>query len=591
MRTRRLAALTATLALAAGCGGSGGGGSSSAPGGGSTGGSGGGTAAAQNAGVTGVVNASDAKGGTLEYVLSDEPDSMDPGNTYYAFNWDFTRNYARPLMTFTPKPGKEGLEIVPDLAAAPGVPSDGGRTWTYKLKPGVKFEDGTPVRAQDVKYAIARSNYSAELTDGPKYFQQYLDAAGYEGPYKDKDLDSFKGVTTPDDTTVVFHLTQPFSEFDYLVANPQSAPVPQSKDRGLKYEEHPVSSGPYMFENHSVGKSFVLVRNPNWDPATDPNRKQLVDRIEAQLKVDAADIDQRLLAGTADVDLAGTGVQAQTRAQLLQDPAKRANTDNPLTGFLRYAMISTKVPPFDNADCRKAVLFAADHEAIQGAYGGPVGGDIATTALPPTVAGYQQADVYGFLQDKNGNVEKAKQALTACGQPNGFSTKIAVRGDRPKEVAAAEALQQSLSKVGIRTDIAKYPSGDWSSQYAGNPKFVHDNNLGIQVLGWGADWPSGFGFLSQIADGRAIKPNGGNYNNMELNDPAINALLDKGIQTTDAAARNAAWTEVDKKVMESGALLPFVYEKTLLYRSPNLTNVYVHQAYGQYDYASLGKKQ
>ena len=191
-------------------------------------------------------------------------------------------------------------------------------------------------------------------------------------------------------------------------------------------------------------------------------------------------------------------------------------------------MLSVNVPPFDNADCRKAVLYAADHEAMQAAWGGPVGGDIATTALPPTVAGYKKADVYGFLADKNGNADKAKEALTACGQPNGFSTKIAVRGDRPKDVASGEALQQSLDKVGIKTEIVKYPSGDWSAQYAGNPEFVHANGLGIIIAGWGADWPSGFGFLSQIVDGGAIAPSGGNYNQMELNDPAVNELARQG---------------------------------------------------------------
>lgn len=582
IKRRTMSALTvcvaAGMALAA-CGGGGGTKSTSTSG-----------AASFNAGTTQVVNKSTKTGGTLKYVLSDAPDSMDPGNTYYAYNWDFTRLYARPLVTFKAVPGKPGLSIVPDLAQSLGTPSDGGKTWTYKLRSGVKFEDGTPVTSKDVKYAIARSNYTDELTDGPKYFQQYLAAPGYKGPYKDKNLADFKGVDTPDNQTIVFHLTQPFSEFDYLVSNPQSAPVPQAKDTGLKYEEHPVSTGPYMFQSHQVGKSFTLVKNPNWSASTDPNRKQTVDTITLQEKVDANDIDQRLLAGTADVDLAGTGVQAQARATILQDPNKKKNSDNPQTGFLRYAMMSVNVPPFNNINCRKAVLYAADHQAIQGAFGGPFGGDIATTVLPPSVVGYKAADTYGFKQDPNGNTSKAKSALQACGKPNGFSTKIAVRGDRPKEVAAAEALQQSLSKVGIKTDIAKYPAGDWSAQYGGNPKFVHANGLGIMIAGWGADWPSGFGFLSQLVDGRAIKPTGGNYNQMELNDPSINALLDKGIQTTDTTARNDIWTQVDQKVMASGAILPFVYEKTLLYRPTSLTNVYVTEAYGMYDFTTIGKQ-
>jgi peptide/nickel transport system substrate-binding protein len=583
MRQRRKLAATATAValsmVVAACGSDGGGG----------GGGGGGGSAEYNAASESIVNESDAKGGTLKFVYSDAPDSMDPGDTYYAYNWNFTRLYARPLTTFKPAPGKAGLELVPDLAESLGEVSSDGLTWTYKLKQGITFDDGTPVTSKDVKYAIARSNYTDELINGPKYFQQYLDAGDYAGPYKDKNLDHFTGIETPDDATIVFKLKAPFSEFDFLVSNPQSAPVPQDKDKGLQYQAAVASTGPYKMESHEVGKSLVLVKNDTWDPATDENRKQLPDRIEVQFKVDANDIDQRLLNGQADVDLGGTGVQAQARSTLLQDEQQKANVDNPQTGFLRYAMLSTQVPPFDNADCRKAVLYAADHEAIQAAWGGTAGGDIATTALPPSTVGYEKADEYGFLEDKNGNPDKAKEALEACGKPNGFSTKIAVRGDRPKDVASGEALQESLSKVGIKTSIEQYPSGDWSAQFAGNPQFVHANGLGIIIAGWGPDWPSGFGFLSQLVDGRAIKANGGNYNQMELNDPEVNALLDKGIQTTDENERNAIWTQVDQKVMASGALLPFVYEKTVLYRPENLTNVYVNQAFGgMYDYTQLG---
>jgi peptide/nickel transport system substrate-binding protein len=540
-----------------------------------------------NAATSAVVNQSDKTGGTLKYVHSDEPDSMDPGNTYYAHMWNFSRLYARPLLTFKQTPGQDGLTLEPDLAESLGQPSADGKTWTYRLKAGIRYEDGTPVTAKDVKYAIARSNYTDELTTGPHYFRDYLAAAGYQGPYKDKNLDNFKGIETPDDRTIVFKLAQPFAEFDFLVSNPQSAPVPQAKDTGLRYEEHPMSTGPYKFESHQVGKSFVLVKNTNWDPATDPHRKQLADRIEGQLKVDAQDIDNRLLSGAAHVDLAGTGVQAAARARILGDEALKNQADNPLAGFLRYAMMSTKVKPFDNIECRKAVQYAVDRVAVQAVWGGSFGGDIATTVIPPSVAGYKQAVTWQAGPDNRGDLNQAKQALAACGQPNGFQTNIAARGDRPRDVGTAEAIQASLAKVGITAQIKKYPAGDFIPQYAGRPDFVHRNNLGILILGWGADWPSGFGFLSQIVDGRAIKASG-NYNLMELNDPEVNRLLDQGIQTTDAAARNDIWAQVDKRVMESAAMLPFLYEKTLLFRPQALTNVYVHRPYGMYNYAALG---
>jgi peptide/nickel transport system substrate-binding protein len=538
--------------------------------------------------VNAIVNPDDKPGGTLKFALTDAPDSVDPSNTYYAYNYNFTRLYARALLTFDNKPGDAGMKVVPDLAEGLGAPSDDGKTWTYKIKKGIKFEDGTEVKAADIKYAIARSNFTDELTDGPKYFQQYLDAKGYKGPYKDKNLDNFKGIETPDDYTVVFKLVQPFYEFDYLLANPQSAPVPQAKDTGLKYQEHPIATGPYKVESHQVGKSLVLVKNSAWDPASDPIRKQHVDRVELALGVNGATLDEQLLAGTTHVNLGGTGVEAAAQAKILSQDKLKQRADNPLTGFLRYAMLSTKVKPFDNIECRKAVQYAVDKTAIQGAYGGPVAGDIASTALPPTETGYTKYDLYPTPGNK-GDQAKAKAALQACGQPNGFETNISVREDRAKEVAAAEAIQQSLSQVGIKTQIKKFPSGDYSSQYAGKPEYVHKNNIGIIIAGWGSDWPTGFGFLSQIAHSKAIKPSG-NYNEMELNDPEVDRLLDDGIKNPEISEREKTWGQVDRKVMESAALLPFIYEKVLDYRPATMTNVYFHKAYKMYDYTMLGVK-
>ena len=110
-----------------------------------------------NAGIDHVVNVTNHKGGTLTYGWSGAPDSTDPGNTYSASMWNFNRLYAMPLMTFKSCPGVCGLQLVPDLATAPGVVSANGLTWTYHLKPDVKFEDGTVVTSSDVKYAIERT--------------------------------------------------------------------------------------------------------------------------------------------------------------------------------------------------------------------------------------------------------------------------------------------------------------------------------------------------------------------------------------------------------------------------------------------------
>ncbi|MCX4716150.1 ABC transporter substrate-binding protein [Streptomyces virginiae] len=546
--------------------------------------------AGANAAVKAVVNASDKKGGTVVYEASDTPDSFDPGNTYYGFVFNFSRLYARPLTTFAPAPGAEGNKVVPDLAEGLGVPTDGGATWTYKLRKGVKYSDGSLVTSKDVKYAVERSNFARDVhSNGPNYLAQYLknNETPYEGPYKDKSDTGLQSIETPDDQTIVFKLKQPFAEFDYLLANPQSAPVPKAKDNGADYVKNIVSSGSYMFESYEHDKQAVLVRNPNWDASTDPLRKQLPEKIVVKLKVNQETIDSNLKAGNTHIDIVGNGVAQQTQTELLT--SKDPNTDNAEGGRLVYMAMNTKVAPFDNVECRKAVQYAIDKVSVQTAFGGPIRGAIASTVLPTDIPGHVDFNTYKTPEDK-GDEAKAKAALTACGQPNGFETTITARNDRAGEVDMATAIQASLKKIGITVKIQQFPAGKYFSDYAGVPKFTEDNKIGLMMMQWGADWPSGFGFLQQVVHGDAISKTG-NTNLSQLNDPEINKMLNDNIANTDSAAREKVYGEIDKKVMDQAVIVPLTYFKVLHYRSSKLTNVVSNPAWsGQYDYLNIGLK-
>ncbi|MET7941529.1 ABC transporter substrate-binding protein [Streptomyces sp. NPDC005302] len=543
--------------------------------------------AGANAATTDVVNASTQKGGTVTYEYSDVPDSFDPGNTYYAYMYNLSRLYARPLMTFQPGAGEKGNTLVPDLAAGKGVPSDGGKTWTYKLRSGLKYQDGAAITSKDVKYAVERSNFARDvLSLGPNYFQQFLVGGDkYKGPYKDKSAKGLSSIETPDDTTVVFHLKTAFQEFDYLVASPQTAPVPQAKDNGVDYVKNIVSSGSYKFQSYSDGKQAVLVRNENWDAKTDPLRKQYPAKIVVNLKVNAETIDKDVLAGDA-IDLGGGGVQAATQAQLLSSADKKAGTDNTYGGRLVYMAINTKVKPFDKVECRKAVQFAIDKVSVQTAEGGPVRGDVASTVLPPDIPGYAKADAYASAGNK-GDAAKAKEQLKACGK-TAINTNISARSDRPQEIDAATAIINSLKTVGINASLKQYPSGKYFTDYAGVPKFTEKNNIGLIMMQWGADWPSGYGFLQQILNGSAIGASG-NTNLSQYDNKDVNALLEKAIGTQDDSARNSLYTEIDKKTMDDAVLVPLTYFKVLLARPKYATNLVSTAAFsGQYDYLNIG---
>jgi peptide/nickel transport system substrate-binding protein len=589
MRWNRITTATAVSAAVAlslvACGGS----DSGSDSGGGTGT----TTAEFDAAVKGTYAPSDKKGGTLRMAITENWDSQDPGDTYYGLSWNLVRNYVRPLMVFKSAPGKEGAEVVPDLAEAAGVPSNDAKTWTYKIRKGVKFEDGTEVKAKDVKYAVARSLDKATLPSGPTYFNDFLlDVPQGYSVYKDPTMAGIaKAIETPDDYTIVFNLNKPFSGFDYFAQLPATAPVPQAKDTGAKYKLHPISTGPYKFESNDPNKGMALIRNDQYDPATDPNsgRKALPDKITVAFNVNGPDIDNRLQAGDLDVDIAGTGVLAETQAKILANPQLKSHADNVPAPRLNFTVFNSEVKPLDNIDCRKAILYAADHEGYQRAYGGPIGGDIATNLMPPLVTGSQKFDDYGFEQDKNGNVDKAKEALTKCGMPTGFSTNIAYRADRPKEKAVAESLQQSLKRVGINLTPKGFPTGDYTKLYAGKPDYAKANGLGMIVYSWGADWPDGFGFLSQIVDSRVIRATGGNTN-LGVRIPEVDQLIDQALKETDKAAREKLWVDVDKKVMEQAAVLPGIWAKGLLYRPDTLANVYVSDSQNMYDYAGIGLK-
>jgi peptide/nickel transport system substrate-binding protein len=534
------------------------------------------------------------KGGTLKFGGAQDADSWDTTRGYYGMMWNFARYYSRQLVTNKTEPGKAGAELTPDLATGLAKVTDDGKTYTYTLRDGITWEDGKPITSKDVKYGIERVWAQDVLSGGPTYLKDFLDPDGaYKGPYKDtsKDKLGLKAIDTPDDKTIVFHLPKANSDFEEVLALISASPVRQDKDTKAQYQLHPFSSGPYKFQSYSPGKELTLVRNDQWKQASDPVRKAYPDKITITFFSDANQLDQRLLSGDLDLDLNQTGMSPQGRTTALKQ--HKANLDNPVSGYIRYAVFPQSVAPFNNIECRKAVIYGADHVSLQTARGGPVaGGDIGTNMLPPSVPGAegQKYDPYELAgANKNGNAEKAKEALKACGQPNGFKTTIAVRNNKPVEVATAQSLQASLKKIGIDAQIDQY-DGSQTSGIIGSPSNVKKKGYGIIIMGWGPDFPSVQGFGLPLWDSKYIQQSGNN-NYALINDKTIDGLFDSYVSTLDDAGKEKIATEINHKVMEGAYYLPFVFEKFINWRSDNLANVYTTDAYsGQYDFVNLGLK-
>ncbi|MFG3318021.1 ABC transporter substrate-binding protein [Streptomyces sp. NPDC048171] len=534
------------------------------------------------------------KGGELKFASVQDADSWDTTRGYYGFMWNFSRYYSRQLVTNTPAPGEEGAGVTPDLATDVAKVSDDGKTYTYTLRDGVTWEDGKPITSKDIKYGIERVWAQDVLSGGPTYLKEVLDPEDkYQGPYKDKSADKLglKAIETPDDKTIVFKLPQANSDFEEMLALTSASPVRQDKDTKSKYGLKPFSSGPYKFQSYNPGKDLTLVRNTEWKQDSDPVRKAYPDKVTIKFFTNANELDQRLIAGDYDIDLAQTGLSPQGRTTALKQ--HKGNVDNPVSGYIRYAVFPQSVKPFDNIHCRKAVLYGADHVSLQTARGGPqAGGDIGTNMLPPAVPGSegQKYDPYEMAgANKKGNVAKAKEELKACGKPNGFKTTIAVRNNKPVEVATAESLQASLKKIGITVDIDQY-DGSQTAGIIGSPSNVIKKNYGIIIMGWGPDFPSVQGYGLPLWSSDYILESGNN-NYALIKDKEIDGLFDKYVTTLDDAGKADIAKQINHKVMEGGYYLPFVFEKFINWRSSRVANVYTTDGYsGMYDFVNLGLK-
>ncbi|MFJ8793877.1 ABC transporter substrate-binding protein [Streptomyces sp. NPDC102462] len=534
------------------------------------------------------------KGGTLKFGGAQDADSWDTTRGYYGFMWNFSRYYSRQLVTNKPAPGKDGASVAPDLATSVAKVSDDGKTYTYTLRDGITWEDGKPITSKDVKYGIERVWAQDVLSGGPTYLKEVLDPKGeYQGPYKDKSADKLglKAIETPDDKTIVFHLPKANSDFEEMLALTSASPVRQDKDTKSKYQLHPFSSGPYKFESYNPGKDLTLVRNTEWKQSSDPVRKAYPDKITVKFFTNANELDQRLINGDLDLDINQTGMSPQGRTTALKQ--HKGNLDNPVSGYIRYAVFPQSVKPFDNIHCRKAVIYGADHVSLQTARGGPLaGGDIGTNMLPPAVPGSegQSYDPYELAgANKSGNAAKAKEELKACGKPSGFKTTIAVRNNKPVEVATAQSMQASLKKVGIDVEIDQY-DGSQTTGIIGSPSNVKKKGYGIIIMGWGPDFPSVQGYGLPLWNSNYILESGNN-NYALIKDKAIDGLFDDYVDTLDDAGKAKIATEINHKVMEGGYYLPFVFEKFINWRSSNLANVYTSDGYsGMYDFVNLGLK-
>jgi peptide/nickel transport system substrate-binding protein len=533
------------------------------------------------------VQAPAKKGGSLTELASSDVDYLDPGHTYYTFGYQMLMPTNRPLYSFKPDdPNKP----VADLADGDAQISSDKKTVTIKIKQGVKYAPpvNRAVKSADVKYAFERFFSVNVGGQYPGYFQVIQGA-----PTKPtKGVKPISGIETPDDNTIVFHLKEPTAvSFVAALVMPITVPVPEEYAKKFDaknpstYNTHVAFTGPYMVQNDSSGnltgykpgKSISIVRNPNWDAKTD-YRPAYLDKIFVRTNATDANIAARqVIDGTNKI--LDTNPPANILRELVTK-VKDQYTSIPSGGY-RYFPLNTEVKPFDDLNVRKAVMAGFSRLAARTARGGKYIGDIATHWLPPDFPGFQESGGYkgfpdiDFFNDKNEGGDMAiaakyfKAAGYKSGKYEGNEQLLMVGANADPGKAQAEVAKNQLEKMGFHVRLRLVPQDavytDWCQ--------VPSKKVAMcGGAGWFKDFADPQSMLEPVFKGKLINRQSGNINYSMLNDPKVDAAMDKAALAT-GEDRLKQWAAIDKMIIEDAAGIPFIWDKTTVVRSKNVNGV------------------
>jgi peptide/nickel transport system substrate-binding protein len=553
---------------------------------------GGGGSSSTNSGGAGTPT----KGGKITYLeVSEEFNNVDPQRVYTGEDLAlFSGTIFRTLTAYKfSKDAKEGTTIVPDLATDTGTVADGGKTWTFTIRDGATFETGAAITCADIKYGVSRTFATDIITNGPQYAVSMLDIAKnadgsskYAGPYKKTGQDLFdKAVTcSADGKTITFHLNKPVPDFNYTVTLSAFAPVPQAADTGEKYDDKPVSSGPYKISVYKKGKGgqMILVRNDKWSQDSDTYRHAYPDSWEVDFGLDPAVIDQRLISGAAaDQTAISLSLTPASLPIVFNDPKFATRRFSELDPYSRYLAINVaKVP---NLKVRQAIMVAMDRQAYQTNAGGKFAGDLADGVVKPNLGqDYAPTGLWDGLLGKTipatGDPEYAKQLIAESGQP--APTITYDFANTPTNAKGAAIIIASLAKAGITVK----PNPIEAGQFYGivfDPKKAHE----LIRAGWAPDWPNASTVIPEL-----FTPAGG-FNLSEVDDKAFTAASDAAKVELDRAKQATMWQDLNKQASLNGYTVPMLFGKDNRLPGAKVGNTYLWPAYGSWPYGDMYVQQ
>ena len=520
----------------------------------------------------------DDTGGTLTILTSATQINLDPAKSQ---NLAITTLglLERRLTTWDIQPGR-AAKVVPDLATDTGTATDGGKTWTYTLKDGLKFADGTPITAQDIKYGVERS-FAPELSGGLGYHKSLLvGGEKYQGPYTGGDLAS---ISTPDAKTIVFHLNAPYGDWPWIASMPAFAPVPKAKDNPQTYGENPVATGPYKVASNKQGTALELVRNTHWDKSTDPVRTAGPDKIIFKESQDVATSTQSLIsdAGSAKTSFLATYLGAAELNLVNKNPDAKKRLATSEAGPITYLAMNTQRGALKDVAVRHAIEYTIDPKAFIIAQGGSQAAIRATTLITPGIPGRVEYDLYPAGDD--GDVAKAKQLLAAAGHATDLSLTLWAANDTSSQ-AQAQAIAQGLERAGIKVTITPMDLTNMYTEATGD-------NPGYDLIlsSWQPDFPSANGNIQPLFDSSQV--GGGGYNLSRYANPDVDALIDQATAAVDPAAAQQLWAQADKRIMQDAPIVPLTYAKQSFLRGGSVDDFFVASFPAYPNYLTVTLKQ
>ena len=550
-------------------------------------------------------NASNAPkaGGTI-YLLTqaEQWDQVDPQRVYTGEDLAFFGGtIMRGLTQYKySADAKEGTSVVPDMATDTGQHNADATQWKFTLRDGLTWQDGSAVTCADIKYGVSRTFATDVINQGPTYAVAYLNiptdpkdgSSMYKGPYKKTGQDLFEKAVTCDGNTITFNLNKPVPDFNYTVTLGFGA-VPAAADKGETYGQAPnyvVSDGPYMVESYSTGNGgkMVLVRNPKWNKASDPERPAYPDKWEVDFGIDPKVLDQRLMAsaGNDATAIQYGNMQPENLATVFSDTETPTAqfTGRAVSGFdpySRYYWIN--VNKVKNVKIRQAMAVALDRQAIRLNIGGAFAGDFADGVIKPNIGqDYAPTGLWDTLLGQkipdNGDPAYAKQLITESGEA---APKLTFDfADTPTNNKTAAIIISSLGKAGITVTPNPIEPGQYYSVVF-DPQKGHEFGTG----GWGADWPNASTVIPPLFTQK------GGWDLSQLDDATVNQAVEKAQTELDRAKQATMWQDLNKEASQNMWVIPTFFGLSQTLAGTKVGPVYRWPAYGSWPYGQMYVKQ